>query len=130
MPSPSPKQLKKDTINDFEAGMEGNLAGLENGLSVGDDFVFPSPPREVSVSDRDTGEVGGNTYLRNGRFIESYPGEAGNGLRQSKTLYEVWLQNQREEEKIPWFPFANEQEWELAKWLLKMTGGNHFNDKS
>lgn len=62
MPSPSPKQLKKDTINDFEAGMEGNLAGLENGLSVGDDFVFPSPPREVSVSDRDTGEVGGKIH--------------------------------------------------------------------
>ena len=59
---------------------------------------------------------------RNEQFIESYPGEAGNGLRQLKTLYEVWLQNQREEEKIPWFPFTSKQEWELAKWLLKNVG--------
>lgn len=62
MALPSLKRLKKDSTNDFEAEMDGNLAGLENGLGVGDDFVFPLPSREVSVSDRDTGGVGGNTY--------------------------------------------------------------------
>ena len=56
------------------------------------------------------------------RFIELYRGEAGNGLRQSKTQYEVWLQDQREGEKIPWYLFACEREWALAKWLLKNAG--------
>ena len=120
--SPSPKQLKKESISEFEGGLDGNLAVFENDLSIGDNFVFPSPPREVSADDIDTRQAGGNTYLMNERFIESYRGEAGNGLRQSKTQYEVWLQDQREGEKIPWYPFASEREWALAKWLLKNAG--------
>ena len=121
--SPSPKRLKKNPISDYEVDLDGNLAGSDNGLVSGDDFVFPSPPREVSVDDPDIGEAGGNTYPKNERFIESYhPGEAGNGLRQAKTQYEVWLKNQREGEKIPWSPFASEQEWALAKWLLENVG--------
>ena len=47
--SPSPKRLKKESISEFEGGLDGNLAVFENDLGIGDNFVFPSPPREVSV---------------------------------------------------------------------------------
>jgi hypothetical protein len=120
--SPSPKRLKKNRISELEGGLDENLAAFESHLDIGDEFVIPSAPREASVKERDSGGAGGNTYPANERFIESYHGEAGNGLRQSKTQFEFWLENQREEEKIPWFPFASEQEWALAKWLLKEVG--------
>lgn len=55
-------------------------------------------------------------------YIESYPGDAGKGLRQSKTQFEVWLENQKEEEKSRWDPFASEEEWALTMWLLKNVG--------
>jgi hypothetical protein len=120
--SPSPKRQKKDSVSEYGGGMDGNLAGFGNDLGIADDFVFPSPPREASADDIDGGGVGGETYPINERFIESYHGEAGNGLRQSKTTFEIWLKNQREEEKIRWYPFASEQEWALAKWLLQNVG--------
>ena len=105
----------------MEGELERNLDVFEG---VADDFDMPSPPRRASVEE-DEGEGGrGNTYPTSitDRFIESYPGKAGEGLRRTKTQFEVWLKNQREEEKIPWFPFASEQEWALTKWLLKNVG--------
>ena len=116
-PSPSPKRLKKGSLTDMEGELEGNLDVFEG---VADDFDMPSPPRRASVEE-DEGEGGrGNTYPTSitDRFIESYPGKAGEGLRRTKTQFEVWLKNQREEEKIPWFLFA----WALTKWLLKNVG--------
>ena len=104
--------------------MENDLATFEKDLGYVDDFVIPSPPREASDEVREATGGGGRifTYQKNERFIESYPGEAGNSLRRSKTQYEVWLENQRGEEKIPWDPFANKQEWALAKWLMRNVG--------
>jgi hypothetical protein len=104
---------------DMEGELEGNLVSFDG---IADDFIMPSPPRRASVEE-DEGE-GGNTYptSKGERFIESYPGEAGNGLRKSKTQFDVWFENQREEEKIPWDPFASEKEWALSKWLLKNVG--------
>ena len=80
---------------------------------------MPSPPREGSEEVRDVGGGGrsggggggGFTYPKDECFIESYHGEADNGLRKSKTQFEIWLQNQREEGKNLWDPFASEQEW-------------------
>lgn len=128
--SPSPKRLKRESVNEPEGGLDGDLAGLENDFGMGDDFVFPLPPREVSeeLGDGAGAGAGGNTYPKNERFIESYPGEAGNGLRKSKMDFEIWLKNQRDEEKIPWFPFASEQEWALAKWLLNNVGQKSTDD--
>ena len=108
----------------YDGGSQGDLADLEYNIGISDDFEIPSPPREASVEsiDMEGGGAGGDTYQTNERFIESYPGEAGNGLRHSKTQFEYWLENQRMEEKILWYPFASEQEWALAKWLLKNVG--------
>jgi hypothetical protein len=119
-PSPSQKRLKKESLTEFDGE-------LDHPIGLGDDFVMPSPTRGVSVEDEEHEDGGRKTNLKgeseeNERFIESFPGEAGKGLRKSKTQFEVWLENQKNEEKIPWFPFASEQEWDLAKWLLKNVG--------
>ena len=56
------------------------------------------------------------------RYIEPFPGDAGHSIQKSKTRYEVWLENQRCEEKNPWDPFASEDEWALTMWLINNVG--------
>jgi hypothetical protein len=51
-------------------------------------------------------------------FIEDYPGEAGTPGRRKKTPFEKIWKVQREEKEEPWSPFADEAEWELARWLM------------
>jgi hypothetical protein len=119
-PSPSPKRQKRESLAEFPGESDGNLDPFVNDIGIGDDFVVSLPPRAASVEVGDG--AGGNTYPENERFIESYPGEAGNGLRKSKTQFEVWFENQRNEQKIAWDPFASEHEWALAKWLLQNVG--------
>jgi hypothetical protein len=51
-------------------------------------------------------------------FIEDFPGEAGTPGRRKKTPFEKLRKAQREENQEPWSPFADEAEWELARWLM------------
>ena len=108
----SPKWQKQESVHELEGELEEDLAAFEKDLGFGGDFVMPSPTRETSEEVRE--DAGGGrifTYPKDERFIESYHGVVGNGLRRSKTQYEVWLENQRGEEKIQWDPFTSEQEW-------------------
>jgi hypothetical protein len=113
--NPSPQRPRRNSSTKLEDIVTG----------IADDFVMPPqvPPKRASVED-DEDYDGGNTYRmsKGERFIEYYLGDAGKGLRKSKTRFEVWLENQREEEKNLWDPFASEQEWALTMWLLKNVG--------
>jgi hypothetical protein len=85
-PSPSPKRRKKESTAEVEGREEGNLA-LDYDLGIGDDFVMPPSPTRHSVDEEEDGG-GGVTYPTcvHECYIESYPGDAGKGLRQSKTI--------------------------------------------
>jgi hypothetical protein len=113
--NPSPKRQKKNPSTELEEHWEDIYTG------IADDFVMPPSPRRASVEEEDNG---GNTYRtsQGERFIESYAGDAGKGLRKSKTRFEDWFENQSGEEKNPWDPFASEQEWALTMWLMKNVG--------
>lgn len=107
--------------------MEGALDPQDLDTTLVDDFRPPTPPRGVSVEE----EIeDGDTYAvsKVERFIESYPGDAGQGIRKSKTRFEEWFENQKEEQKIPWDPFANEEEWALSRWLIKNAGQRSTDD--
>ena len=116
--NPSPKRQKKDSLTELE---EEHWEDIDTGIA--DEFVLPLTPRRASVEEEVNDEER-NTYLtsQEERFIESYAGDAGKGLRKSKTRFEDWLENQRGEEKNPWDPFASKQEWALTKWLVKNVG--------
>jgi hypothetical protein len=118
--NPSPKRPKKNLTTKLEE-FEEHWNGIET--AIADDFVIPLSPRRASVEEEHEDE-GGNTYptAQGERFIESYAGDAGKGLRKTKTRFEVWLENQRGEEKNPWDPFASEQEWALTMWLMNNVG--------
>ena len=120
--SPSPKRLKRESVDESGGELEQDLAAFVKDLEYGDDFVMPSPPRDDLEEVREGAGGGIYTYPKDECFIKSYAGEARNGLRKSKTLYEIWFENQRGEEKIAWEPFASEQEWALARWLMRNIG--------
>ena len=88
-----------------------------------DDFVPNSPPSGGVLAlapEKESAEGGSNLDVE--RFIESYPGDAGRGLRKSKTEFENWFENQKDDQKNPWDPFASEEEWALSVWLIKHVG--------
>lgn len=95
----------------------------EMDTDIADDFVMPLSPRRASAEEEDSDE-GRNTYPTSQveRFIESYAGDAGKGLRKSKTRFEHWFENQRGEGKNSWHPFASEKEWALTMWLMRNVG--------
>jgi hypothetical protein len=67
---------------------------------------------EGEMSEEDVGPPGFE-------FIEDYPAEAGMpGPGRKKTPFEKLKKAQQVEDKELWSPFANEEEWELAKWLM------------
>jgi len=116
---PSPKQRKENSSRRL---MEGTDEGEVN-TDIVDDFVMDFPPVERDAVEEDRHE-GGNTYLTTNvdRFIESYPGDAGQAIEKSKTRFQEWFENQRNDQKIQWDPFASEEEWALCMWLIKNVG--------
>ena len=56
------------------------------------------------------------------RYVEPFPGPAGEASRHEKTRFEVLQQIQESEVKAPWEPFASRAEWGLAEWLMKNVG--------
>lgn len=86
----SPRRLEdSDSLDEFN-------------IEIVDDFVLPSPPRRATVDDNNDEEE--NTYLTtetNDRFVDSYPGDAGQGIQKSKTRFEEWLEIQEGEGKKP-----------------------------
>ena len=126
--NPSPKRPKKDSSTELDEIVE---QWEENETAIVDDFDMRVPPKTGSVDeDNDDDDDAGNTYptTEAERFIESYPGDAGKGLRKSKTRFEIWLQNQRCEEKNPWDPFSSKEEWALTMWLIKNVGQKSTDD--
>ena len=116
---PSPKRAKRNSSTELEEHWEPEVGDT----GIVDDFVMPLSPKGASVEGEDSDD-GGNTHptSKPERFIESYSGNAGKRLRKSKTRFELWFKNQKNEEKIPWFSFACEREWALTMWLIKNVG--------
>ena len=118
---PSPKRLRRDSPR-----MSKEPDILEEAV---DEFIPPSPCRQATVEDADDDE---EEYTfqetKNSRYVEAFPEEAGQGLRQSKTQFENWLAEQLHEGKNPWEPFASREEWALSQWLIKNIGQKATDD--
>ena len=122
---PSPKRQKGNS----SMGLVEGVDDLEVNTDNVEDFVMDFPPVEREVVDNN-GHEAGNTYqtMDVDRFIESYPGDAGQVIEKSKTRFEEWFENQRNEQKIQWDPFASEEEWALCMWLIKNVGQKSTDD--
>jgi hypothetical protein len=63
--------------------------------------------------------LGGLVNLDPGfEFIQDFPGEAGMPGKKRKTQFEEIKDRQMKAGEPCWGPFADEDEWELARWLM------------
>lgn len=53
------------------------------------------------------------------RWAREFPGRAGEVLGESKTVYEEIRENQEAMKESPYAPFIDDEEWDLARWLMK-----------
>ena len=72
------------------------------------------------IDDEDSPEVG--------RYTEEYPGHVADTLGTEKTRFEKIREDQKMEGLEPEAPFADEDEWELVKWLMKTVGQTKADD--
>ncbi|KAG6825409.1 hypothetical protein H0H92_003787 [Tricholoma furcatifolium] len=90
-----------------------HFEGLD-GLDFTQDQPAPSPPPcQTPTVEDDLGDLNANA-----RWVEQYPGEAGNIYGTCKTTFQKLQCKQEAAGLQPWAPFANESEWELARWLM------------
>lgn len=52
------------------------------------------------------------------RWIEDYPEPAGSAYGKCTSIFEKHREKQKEAGQAPWVPFRNEDEWEMARWLM------------
>lgn len=76
-----------------------------------------SPELETTWNEwaRGNEEEDKGTYLR---YAREFPTQAEE-LGDAKTIFEEIFEKQKEENELPWAPFADKDEWELARWLAK-----------
>ena len=66
-----------------------------------------------------------NEEVRGLRFSLPYPRSIANPIGFKKTRFEVQKNHYLKDSKSPWHPFSNQDEWELARWLI-----NNVNQKA
>ena len=79
----------------------------------------PSPDRRARVEEIEDEEAG----VQN-RWIEDFPGNAGKRGDQAQSYFEKLRAEQQRQGLSPWTPFQDEEEWELAQWLMLNVGQN------
>jgi hypothetical protein len=52
------------------------------------------------------------------RFSEPYPRSIAHPIRLAQTRFEAQRDDDHANKKQPWHPFASQEEWELATWLI------------
>ena len=62
------------------------------------------------------------------RFIEAFPGPVGVPVGRGQTKFDLIYENQVEEGKNNFSPFANDEEWGLVQWLSRRVGQKAINE--
>jgi hypothetical protein len=87
--------------------------------------IPPGPQRPcATVEDADENESEEIEVVGRNRYFEEFSEERKAGATWGKDvpLFEHLRQQQKEEQTSQWGPFDNQEEWELAKWLIENVG--------
>jgi hypothetical protein len=77
------------------------------------------PDMRARVEEVDDEEAGERS-----RWVEDYPRPAGTPGQPAKSYFEEVRAEQCRNGQEPWAPFEDQDEWELAQWLLQNVGQN------
>jgi hypothetical protein len=134
IPPTSPPILEDDEIPNMpDITLEDNLLGLEDDLANtrGPQPVTMAPDNEIPlVIVEDIAEdAGGDEEPKPTYYVEVFPINLGAGAVWGEDV-PFFEKLQREQEEIGssrWGPFEDEDEWELAKWLIRNVGQKQTN---
>jgi hypothetical protein len=63
-----------------------------------------------------------------GRYIEPYPEPVGGSVGRGEVPFETHRREQAEKGQSPCFPFKDEDEFQLAEWMMKSIGHNSIEE--
>jgi hypothetical protein len=115
---------------DLDPMVADNMDGF-----AGHDETNYVPSGRVGQLDNDTNEgmqsQSRHTTAANApdRFAEDYPADVAHILRKSKTTFQILKEKQNRLGEEPWAPFKDNDEWELAQFLVtevSQTAANKF----
>jgi hypothetical protein len=106
---------------------------IEEGMFYGEEGNLPPPPQQQLDELQPWPQqaavpvVPDNEEINNcdgARYIENFPAEhlAGATWGSCKTLFESLDEEQKREGGSRWAPFEDEEEWQLAEWLIQNVG--------
>jgi hypothetical protein len=117
-----PMQLSDD---EYETDNIGSPSGLPPDPPVVQDSNEEAIPTASSSQKRhyveDSDDVEDEPPEADFVYIQELPAHFRAGWKKGevKTQFEILRERQKAEGQDPWFPFPNEDEWELARWLVE-----------
>ena len=136
-PPETPPILDENDLNDMlDIPPEDNLQELDDII----DFPRGSPPPTINAPGagampaepehvRPTVEEAEGATAGDAYYIEEFPEHLGAGVVWGEELpfFEKLRQDQELNGSSRWGPFEDQDEWELATWLVRNTGQNQIN---
>lgn len=77
------------------------------------------PDRRAHVEEVEDEESGTQS-----QWVKDYPHPAGTPKGRAQSYFETVRDEQKKNGDVPWAPFKDEEEWELAQWLITNVGQN------
>ncbi|EPQ55314.1 hypothetical protein GLOTRDRAFT_129596 [Gloeophyllum trabeum ATCC 11539] len=124
------ESVYEDDLPDEQASSSHSTTGLDQLGSP----LLPVPPNSTIASSADglhppePEAEDSEPVTGRERFVEGFPGIAGQGLRREETRFDKLRRTQEERRQAVWDPFVDEEEWELARWLAKNVGQNQIDE--
>lgn len=84
------------------------------------------PGSPIASSSSETFDDSARRYID--RFAELYPGPVATIFGEGVTTFERWEEENRDAGRSRWYPFQDEEEWDLAAWLAKNVGHNKIEE--
>ncbi|KAF8875514.1 hypothetical protein BD779DRAFT_1613422 [Infundibulicybe gibba] len=113
-------QRKAAALEGDESAQPGDEVGGTLTSEPIDDDGDVHPPRRPTLEEVEDVDA----PSRSQRYVEPFPRPVATPIRTSKekTKFETLLENQTKAKKDQWSPFASQEEWDLAVWLMKNVG--------
>ena len=123
---PASPPIDEELPNMPDTALEEDLQALEN--DPVDTTITPhcpeslAPGPEIPPAQPECLRPGAT--VEDAYYIEDFPADLGAGAVWGKEVpvFEKILQEQKEEGSSQWGPFENQDEWELAEWLIRNIG--------
>jgi hypothetical protein len=133
-----PKQRPLENLPDLPDFLDLPDFHLEEEMAIAEEMInaeeinLPQepPPPQNEPPPHPPPDIAAEAVLDGGRYIENFPDEylAGATWGRCKPLFECLNEEQKRTGGNRWAPFEDEEEWQLAEWLIRNVGQKQTDD--